>query len=68
MKRLDRDPRERVSYWRHQVVMLLGEPPERPGRDAMLTTARERLAMWERRAAFHALEGGGALRRVRSVA
>lgn len=46
----DRDPMERVAFWRAQVEKLRALPENAPARQTMLTTAEERLRHWERRA------------------
>jgi hypothetical protein len=57
----------KVAYWRDQLALAEGATPS-PTRDLVVATCRERLAIWERRAQFVVIEGGGVLRRERGAA
>lgn len=57
----------KVAYWREQLALAEAATPSRT-REIVVETIRERIAIWERRARFVAIEGGGQLRRVRGVA
>lgn len=50
MAKDERDPNERVAFWREQVAKFEALHPESPARWTMLEMAQERLRTWERKA------------------